>query len=648
MDSFKSARAGTRHFAVILGLCFAPVLSFGFPIHAHAQSAGCTTLAAGGGNTTIPAATVVNTTINVTADAGETITVTVTGNPNSVRIGTNPGNVRLFSGPGNQTVTVTLAAGITGITISGQAGAGSAAQVNFTCTSPTAAATGSDSTSQAQTGPTPDETSASTEAANTAIDNSRLSTTPASLPGAGTTIRYQPSVAQIRTQIAGVDRAIQNIEAAQETLIKSFMPDFGFREQRARSIAYDSYGYFKEDEGEEFFGGWRTYIHDPFAPVEPAPTKGWGSVSPSEWGAKLHAAFINEVLEEAEAAGVKDQLIHLMTKRLDATRQRDQLYQDLREARDLNPQTTRFAPATPFVAQFSGESFQLDLSSDQIFQAATLGLDDSATGPADLPPLTIAGMPVNIWLRGRGTVFDRQKRGGSDGWAAHVLSGIAFQISDRLVVGAYGSYLTGESDVKATGTEVVSRQMGGGAYAQIQVVDSLSVGLAFSRETGEQDIKTTAASGTADTDLWTVSGSVSGSYFVSPVLLTPSLSVTYADSERDRYTDSTGTAIPGSRSQDTTIGSGLTVSRSFDYEDGWIRRATPRLNATLNYFAREKDTLRLSATEVIDRADWGGNVGAGVTLTTSGSSRLSFDAGVIGIGQDTLGYTGQLQLEIGF
>lgn len=645
MISLKHAHAIPQAVSLALGLCFASVLIFAAAAPARAQSAGCATLAGGGGNTTIPTGTVVNTTVNVTVDAGETITVTVTGNPNSVRIGTNPGNVRLFSGPGNQTVTVTLPAGITGITISGQAGGGGPTQVNFTCTSPTAT-TGSGSTTQ--TGPTPDETSASTEAANTAIDNARLSTTPAGLPGAGTTIRYRPSVGQIQSQIGAVDSAIRNIEAAQATLIQSFMPDFESREQRARSAAYDAYGYFKEAEGEEFFRGWRTYVHDPFAPVQPAPTKGSGFISPQTWGEQSHAAFINEVLQEAEAAGVKDQLVHLMTKRLDAARERDQLFQDIRKAPDLSSQRPRIAPATPFVADFSGESFQVDLSSDQLIQAAALNLDDSAAGPAELPPLTIAGMPVNIWLRGRGTVFDRQKRGGSDGWAAHILSGIAFQVSDRLVLGAYGSYLTGESDVKATGTEVVSRQMGGGAYAQIQVVDTLSVGLSFSKETGEQDIKTTAASGTADTDLWTVSGSLSGSYFVNPVVLTPSLSVSYAESQRDGYTDSTGTAIPGSRSQDTTIGSGLTVSRSFEYEDGWIRRATPRLNATLNYFAREKDTLRLSATEIIDRDNWGANVGAGVTLTTSGSSRLSFDAGVIGIGQDTLGYTGQLQLEIGF
>ncbi|MDW3097579.1 MAG: autotransporter outer membrane beta-barrel domain-containing protein [Alphaproteobacteria bacterium] len=648
MISLKPAHATPQAISLVLGLCFAAVLIFCAATPARAQSAGCTTLAGGGGNTTIPTGTVVNTTVNVTVDAGETITVTVTGNPNSVRIGTNPGNVRLFSGPGNQTVTVTLPAGITGITISGQAGGGGPTQVNFTCTSPTPATTGSGSTTQTQTGSTPEETSASTEAANTAINNARLSTTAADLPSADNYYTPRRSVAFINSQIADSGRAIRNIQTTQTKLIESFMPDYERKSEAAQSKAYDAYGSFKEDEGEEFFGGWRSYANDPFEPAESTLTTGGSYISPRNWGIRSHAAFMNEVLQEAEAAGIKNQLIQLMTKQSEAFRAREQLYQDLRAATARAAIRQRLTGARHQFMHVSGESFQIDLSSDQLFRAATLGLDDSAAAPADLPPLTIAGMPVNIWLRGRGTVFDRQKRAGSDGWAAHVLSGIAFQLADQIVAGAYGSYLTGESDVKATGTEVVSRQMGGGAYAQIQVVDTLSVGLSFSKETGEQDIKTTAASGTADTDLWTVSGSLSGSYFVNPVVLTPSLSVSYAESQRDGYTDSTGTAIPGSRSRDTTIGSGLTVSRSFEYEDGWIRRATPRLNATLNYFAREKDTLRLSATEIIDRDNWGANVGAGVTLTTSGSSRLSFDAGVIGIGQDTLGYTGQLQLEIGF
>lgn len=592
---------------------------------ASAQSAGCIAVGTGGAtNATIPAGTVVNTVIAVNLEPGDTLTVTVTGNPNSIRIGTNPGNVRLFSGPGNQTGTITLTSAVTGITVSGQASGGQATLVTATCAGGTTA-TGDET----ETGQTPEETSDAADAAGDAIDSGRLPTSPAALPTAsgaggsfddpfaGDKARVEELDAEIgiRDQIAALDAEIEELEqiglrqSALLAAVSSGMRQFGDRD-----------------------------------PIDPA-----------------NAPDLNEQELQADVSATSQQVEELKEQRADLESQtsgrpkraleseRSQIEDRIEQGQDILDPDLADSDIILFRPGSDARSFTFEASSEALLRFAALRLDDGTVDPnVGMPPLTIAGMPVNIWIRGRGTVFDRQKRAGSDGWSAHLLSGLALRVGERLVVGGYGSYLAGESDAKATGTEVKSTSAGGGAYARIRLVDSVSAGLSIARETGEQDIKTATATGSADTGLWSISGSLAGSWAVAPVILSPSLSVTYADFERDGYTDSTGTAIPGSRSRDTTIAGALTVSRTYTYDDGWVRRASPRLNATLNYFAREDDTVRLSATEVIDRENWGGNVGAGVTLLTSGDSRLSFDAGVIGIGQDTLGYTGQLQVEFGF
>lgn len=575
---------------------------------AFAVSTGCTAINGGALNLTVPALTISNGNVALQLDRGDVLTFTFTGNPNITTYNLLPSNTALDTGTPVATFTRTVNEdGVTGINFNVLAGGGGQTTVAVTCTPATGAATpasgggGSDTPTPKQQSdtPTPEQQSDAADNAADAIDNGRLPTSPAALPGASDVTepilsledpRYQELVQQaseLRQLIAQLDESQKAIGRAITRWEDQFRPDGSRAGQPATEAERTVFGELWKE-----FHILQTDLH-------------------------VNGNRLADVLERMS-----------------------EIEESLSDIGDS--EAILFSPGA------DGRSFTFAASTEALFRHAALQLDDNATGPASMPPLTIGGMPVNIWVRGRGTIFDRQKRAGSDGWAAHLLSGVALRVNDDLVLGAFGSYLTGESDQKATGTEVKTSQAGGGVYARLRVTGRLSAGLSASRETGEQDIKTRTATGTADTDLWTLSGSLSGSYMVAPVVLTPSLSVTYADSERDPYTDSAGTAIPGSRSQDTTVAGALTVSRSFVYEDGWIRRATPRLNATLNYFAREKDTLRLSATEVIDRADWGGNVGAGVTLLTKGSSRLSFDAGVIGIGQDTLGYTGQLQVEFSF
>ncbi|MEO0963344.1 MAG: autotransporter outer membrane beta-barrel domain-containing protein, partial [Pseudomonadota bacterium] len=310
-------------------------------------------------------------------------------------------------------------------------------------------------------------------------------------------------------------------------------------------------------------------------------------------------------------------------------------------------------PAQPYQwltgSQDNGFNFNVDLSTDMLRHWAQANLDETGAPETALPPLTIGGKPVNIWIRGRGTIFDAQNRFGNDGWAGHLLAGIAMKTNDRITVGAFGSYLTSDTETAFNNSEIESHSAGGGAYINMRLVDTVSAGLSINREVGEQDIKIGTTTGTADTGLTAVGASLQGSWFADPVFISPSLSVSYADYIREKYTDSTGTVIPSSRSRDTTIAAAATASRTYSFEEGgWFTSASPRVSATLNYFARENRSLRVTANQIIDLEKWGGNVGTGVTLATHGNSTISIDLGVIGIGQDTLGYTGQLQVDFGF
>lgn len=607
---------------------------------AHAASAGCTLANAGGFDQTVPANTTIAPTVNGALDRGDRLTFTATGSPIFVDVALVPSNTNVFLAAGNATASATVNEdGVTGLGFAITASAGGPTNVTVRCIAASVTGGGGGGGSgSSTTGEDAARISDAVDAADAAIDGQRLPMTPAALPGAGAITGG--ALDGLRNERERINAAYFEAQRERREILAGVFPGYekaadDLKWKYLRAFAVDQASAIElsdietaADEGRipaGLSGGQQKAMEAYFEAL-------------GELDAELDARLAEAGLQEEFAAA--DGRVRTLGAQQRAVNSRisDLEYAERQAAADGAGQTF-------FTPRETG--FDFAFSTDSLRRRAILALDGDAGAP-DLPPLTIAGMPVNIWVRGRGTLFDRQSRGGNDGWAAHVLSGVALQLNSRVTVGAFGSYLAGRSESGATRTQVESTKAGGGAYARINLVDTLSLGLSASRETGEQDITTATATGTADTDLWSVSGSLQGSWVVRPLVLTPSFSVAYADSERSAYTDSSGTAIPGSRSRDTTLSTALTASQSFSYDEGWLRRVTPRASATLNYFARENESLRISATEVIGLEKWGGNVGAGVTLLTEGDSRISIDAGVIGIGQETLGYTGQLQLEIGF
>lgn len=589
------------------------------PQKAHAASAGCTAANAGAFNLAIGANTLVTPVIAGAFDRGDILTITVAGPAQLAQINLVPSNTSFFSNPAAATTSKTINEdGVAALLISLFSPVGNGASITITCTAAGSGGGAGSSTGNtaAGTSQTADQKSDAAQNTAAAINSVRLPTTPAALPGAGTPLR--PQVFTLSTQ----DRW-EALWAEYEAAI---------RDHYIRNHEEQQQGFVVEEKDiEKFERGIGLYERgeDPPDAGDTLTMRGY-----------VYARDL-EAIRDAFRARFDELGVPMSDPQPRA------IFEDPSPPDTFETDTPELGDGDIVMFSPDGHVFGFDISTDALRGLARLQLDDNAQAP-DLPPLTIAGMPVNIWARGRGTLFDRRGRAGSDGWAAHALAGVTLRINDRVTAGAFGSYLEGESETPLTGTEVESSQGGGGAYARIALDGTLQAGLSLSRETGEQDITSGGASGSADTELFTASASLQGAYSVRPLVLSPSVAVTYSDFERDAYTDSSGTAVPGSRSRDTTISAALTASRSFTYKDGWLRRITPRATATLNYFAREDESLRVSATEVIDLEDWGGNIGAGVTLLTSGNSRISFDAGLIGLGQDTLGYTGQLQVEFGF
>lgn len=614
---------------------------------AYATSAGCTAINGGSLNRSVTAGNNLGGNVAGALERGDKLTFTITGAPTNVQFDLQPSNTTIVTGGGTRTVTVTIAEdGVTGVAFFIQAAGGTGTSVTVTCM-PASTGTGT-GTSDTPSAETAEQVSDAIANAQDAIDGFRIPTAPDALPGFET---YNPDLG---TGIARRDALLED----QQDLIRlvddlhrlrdKLIDDAGLNALYPESPATTSVYVGKRSERDEFISG----FNRPDETFSPISNQAAGQAYAADYN-KAMAAF-----EAAMANSDKSADFELVREEIaNAVEAYEENAAELRTAEDF-VQTQSYnqrryndgnIPSSGrFFTGGEGANFNVEFSTEMLRQWAQANLDESGTPGGEVPQLTIAGKPVNIWLRGRGTLFDAQNRFGSDGWAGHVLSGIAMKASNRVTVGAFGSYLMSKTESDFNNSDIESTQAGGGAYLQVNVVDSIVTGLSVSHERGEQDIRIGAISGSADTSLTSLSTSVAGSWFVEDVVLAPSVAVSYADFTRKAYTDSSGRVIPSNRTGNVTVSAATTASQTFAFDDGWIKSATPRASATLNYFARENRSFQVSATEIIDLEEWGGNVAGGVTLLTEGGSTVSVDLGLIGIGQDTLGYTGQLQVAFGF
>ncbi|MGB0721205.1 MAG: autotransporter outer membrane beta-barrel domain-containing protein [Gammaproteobacteria bacterium] len=647
-------------YGAVLGVALASISSPGWAV-----SAGCANVNAGDGDATVAANGTFNGSVNGPFDNGDVLLITTAGPPQVATVDLLPSNTALFSSNTSGTQSKTInedGVSALGTTLLATAGAG--ASMTMTCTAAasepepvseptddpdTGSDTQSDSDSDAGAPSDPDTTDTSTDK-ETGDDSSTVSTAQkvSALEGAATVVsanRLPTTAAALPGVASGAsvfEREVQVAKGALRGAVGSLESASGYAEFQS---LYEAYLEERRDLEVALSPG---ALFDGDAQINYEIIIGGGQGDPGKAGSREAREFLER------SAALTERFEKMLEERgmtglLERQRRVESLENDLEGAEnDLervneDPAELGDGDIVLFTPLARGVGFAL--STDRLLRAARaagtpVNLDESA--------LRIAGMPINLWVRGRATVFDAQTDAGYDGWALHALGGLAIKPADDVTLGAFVSRADSDTDSVAMGTDVEARQNGGGLYARYRVLDRLSAGLSLSRERGDQDIVIAGAGGSAQTTLTSASVSLGGQFVKRGVVVTPSVAAAWSRSERESYTDSGGGFVPESHSSDRTVSAAVSASRRYRLDGTLFRSLRPRLSATLNYFDRERTQLRVSTTEIVDLERWGGNLGAGVTLMTRGGNRVSMDFGVLGLGQNTLGYTGQIQLSVSF
>lgn len=264
-----------------------------------------------------------------------------------------------------------------------------------------------------------------------------------------------------------------------------------------------------------------------------------------------------------------------------------------------------------------GFNFSLDLNAmmrarAEAAEARVASLGAHKGSYKDAAPLPAPRL--NAWASGRYVDFDdgqtNADRSGDLWW---ITSGLSYRVNERTTLGAFGRYKEGQVGSTALQSTLESDFYGGGAFAALNFLGGARLLLGGLYEHGDNDIVIQGASGTFDTDQWTVEGRIDKRFTRGRHWVEPQVKVRYTGVDRDAYTDSAGTLIASSDLSLGRLTYGPTFGTTITKPGGTEVKPFARINGIWD-FENEGD-FTLSTAAVFSSADTGLNLGGGVEVS---------------------------------
>lgn len=229
--------------------------------------------------------------------------------------------------------------------------------------------------------------------------------------------------------------------------------------------------------------------------------------------------------------------------------------------------------------------------------------------------------PWNGWVSGRYTDFDDDGTGADrDGYQWSVVSGISYQTNSGASFGAFARVREGEVDSNALNATLDSDFYGGGAFVSAPLAGGVRLTGAALYEAGDSDISIEGATGSFDSDQWTVEGRIDKRIMRGRYWIEPAIGLLYTQVDRDSYTDSAGAFVAGSELELGRFTYGPRIGTTIQRQNSQIKPFM-RINGVWD-FVNDGDYL-VAGGAVISDASTAVNVGGGVEVAFLGGIVLS-------------------------
>jgi outer membrane autotransporter protein len=273
-----------------------------------------------------------------------------------------------------------------------------------------------------------------------------------------------------------------------------------------------------------------------------------------------------------------------------------------------------------------------------------LGAVNALQPLSQLPgPLTILRTgPISVWVNGSWSRAKDNQTGAdrsSDSWSFS--SGINYQFLRQLSIGIIGNARGGDVESTALNASLDHSSYGVSVYATGQILPGIKATGTVSYENGDNDISVGTTTGSFDTNLFAVSGSLSGAMQRGALTISPQLVVSYQTVDRDAYIDSVGTAVSGSTLDFGSVSSGINFAYLFTLADtAALRAIKPFVGVQGSWeFTGEGNFATAGGVVIVDDNQSSANFSGGVTILLNDGANVTLQGSYFGAGADVHGYT---------
>lgn len=250
----------------------------------------------------------------------------------------------------------------------------------------------------------------------------------------------------------------------------------------------------------------------------------------------------------------------------------------------------------------------------------------------------------DIWSDLKFTALD-----GTAGLQGHTLAGrigVVKSLTGRIDGGLFATLMYGDVKLGSQATALDSRSFGFGGYLKTQVTDGLNAGITTTYQRFNNDINVSGATGSFNRDRYTVDAALTGSYNYNDVVITPSAQLIWVHIDRQGYTDSAATVVPGTSDSAVTATAALGLSQTFLSGNDRIKSYTPAVGLGINFHLDRLSDAVFSDGSTIEFSSVSGYANAGVTVQFNNGGSLNLTGGANGLGGDVQAYHGTVKFTL--
>jgi len=248
---------------------------------------------------------------------------------------------------------------------------------------------------------------------------------------------------------------------------------------------------------------------------------------------------------------------------------------------------------------------------------------------ADMEMPATASTSWSVYLDGSYTnIHDTKTVRAYDSDQYSISTGLDYQLSDRILVGALFNYSAADTDNKFMNGSSTVDSYSIAPYLGITLTENIVFDASFLYTWSDNNARSGVVRARYDGETWNLSANLTGYWYFGKLRVSPKVGVSYSRSHDDSYVDSVATFFPNEVTRTGTLNFGGTLGYTLDIGDNMS--AEPYLSATGEWEFTDKPSPSVPGASP-DTRDFDVRLETGVEFSLANNISLSLNGSIGGL-----------------